>query len=285
MPRSFLITLILAVMVRTTESAKGPSKNSSMRKPKGHVRTGTESLRLGGNKNKKDKKVPGPPPPSISIPAQAPKKKAGGTSQASTPQFNSASAFDAVFNSTVSASNVTSDLNTTMGIFIKLTDGLTSCISYNISDPAAVVEVTDCEQAGETALWEVVESESPILFQLRHLDSQLCIPENPQSPDQPFNCWVYDKTQAIGDTINGLVDCSSPYAAFVGFIDFNNPSFLYNAVCSTGEIGAETDVVLMAYTHDNFTQVLWGEKLLLDIPKSENPYDLNGNWVFEQVPV
>ena len=115
--------------------------------------------------------------------------------------------------------------NTTT-VYIKLTEDPTSCISFNTS-----MEVIDCDLAAEYALWEVVESEDPELIQVRHLASQLCLPENPESPDKEFNCWIDEDKQAIADTINGLVDCTSPYAAYVGFIDPANPSLLYNAIC------------------------------------------------------
>jgi len=161
--------------------------------------------------------------------------------------------------------------------YIKLANDETSCVAMN----ETALEVLDCDEAGDMALWEVLESENPTLFQLRHAESQLCLAENPEFPDRAFNCWITEENQAIADTINGLVECSSPFAAFVGFVDSANPNYLYNAICSTGDVGASSDVVLMAYTLENVTQLLWGEKILLDLPEmtSNATYTLNGDWI------
>jgi hypothetical protein len=166
--------------------------------------------------------------------------------------------------------------NNSTGILIQLS-GEESCISYSNG-----LEVVDCETAGEAAVWIVVESADPALFQLRHAESGLCLPENPESPDEAFSCWIDEDNQAIADTINGLVDCGSDFAAFVGFIDPANPSYLYNAICSTGEVGADSDIVLMAYTVNGETQILWGEKVLLGLSAAgAAPYALDGSWIFE----
>lgn len=172
---------------------------------------------------------------------------------------------------------VNSTIIPSLGTYIKLTGDETSCVSYNTT-----LDVVDCDAAGDSALWEVVESADPTLFQLRHIESDLCIPENPESVDEAFNCWIDEANQAIADTINDLVNCTSPFAAFVGFVDPADPSLLYNAICSTGEVGADSDVVLMAYTVDGTTQLLWGEKVLLDLAAGGNaPFALDGSWFLE----
>jgi hypothetical protein len=158
---------------------------------------------------------------------------------------------------------------------LKLVGEQSACLTFNQS-----LEVINCDAAGDLADWEILESSDPELFQLRHVESQLCLPENPESPERAFDCWISEVDKAVGDTINGLVNCSDPFAAFVGFIDPANPSYLYNAVCSTGNVGAPSDVVLMAYTSGGSTELLWGEKILLDVPQMtvNATYTLSGSF-------
>jgi hypothetical protein len=194
-----------------------------------------------------------------------------------------------VANATEAPTNITeaaeenSDTNTTTIILIKLEADNTTCVSYNASLNTSNLEVIACEEAADQGLWEILATEDPTLIQLRHVDSGLCLPENPELPDSSFQCWMDETNQAIADTINGLVDCSSPFAAFVGFIDGANPSLLYNALCSTGRVGADTDVIMMSYTPEGGdTQLLWGEKVLLELTAG-GPYQLEAGFVFEEV--
>jgi len=177
--------------------------------------------------------------------------------------------------------NVTEEMDITnsTSILIKLAADNSSCVIY--SDSA--MQVVDCALASDKAYWEMIPSSEPSLMQLRHLASGMCLPENPEYPDSAFECWISVAGQAIADTINGLVDCSSDYAAFVGFIDPTNPKLLYNAICTTGEPGADTDVILMAYTPSGGpTQLLWGEKSLLKLTEG-GPFELDAEFVFEIV--
>jgi hypothetical protein len=170
------------------------------------------------------------------------------------------------------------ETNTTT-ILIKLAENNSTCVMYN----GTLLEIVDCDDAGYLGEWEIIESEDPLLMQLRHTASGLCLPENPEFPKSAFECWIQEVDQAIADTINGLVDCSSPYAAFVGFTDADNPSLFYNAVCSTGEVGADTDVILMSYTPSGgATQLLWGEKALLELTAG-GPFELEAGFVFDFV--
>lgn len=168
---------------------------------------------------------------------------------------------------------------TSPGILIKLVENNSTCVTFDSN--TTVLDVMDCDEAGDLAVWEIVESVDPTLMQLRHIESGLCLPENPELPDAAFQCWIDERNQAIADTINGLVDCSSPFAAFVGFIDETNPNMLYNAICSTGEIGADSDVILMAYTPPGAsTQILWGEKILVELTAGA-PFSLESAFFFE----
>jgi hypothetical protein len=167
----------------------------------------------------------------------------------------------------------------TTSILIKAASDNSTCVMYNNS----FLEVVDCDVAGDLGLWEIIASEDPSLMNLRHMASGLCVPENPEFPDSTFDCWIKEGNQAIADTINGLVDCSSSFAAFVGFTDAGNPTLLYNAICSTGEVGADSDVILLSYTpEDGSTILLWGEKILLELTKG-GPYELNAGFYFEEL--
>jgi len=167
----------------------------------------------------------------------------------------------------------------TTSILIKSTSANDTCVMYNNS----LLEVVDCDVAGDLGVWEIIESEDPSLMNLRHIASGLCLPENPEFPDSTFDCWIKEDNQAIADTINGLVDCSTSFAAFVGFTDAGNPTLLYNAICSTDVVGADSDVILLSYTADGAaTVLLWGEKILLELTKG-GPYELNAGFYFEPV--
>jgi hypothetical protein len=161
------------------------------------------------------------------------------------------------------------------------------CMAYD-DTYTSPLRMIDCTSEGALDYWEVIY-ESVDLFKLRHAASQMCIPQNPETPNASFDCFAgFDAPgheQAIADSINGLVDCSSPYAAKIGFTDAINSMYIYNTVCTTGSPGADKDVVFMTYyTTDGAALVMWGEKALLDMPEMVMTHDIRGSWMFEDIP-
>jgi len=143
------------------------------------------------------------------------------------------------------------------------------------------VTMANCAETASRNRWEIVEYTNE-LFKIRHAHSQLCLPQNPEIPNAEFNCFEHSGDgEALADSINGLVSCSSEHAATVGFVDASNPMYLYNDSCFSGASpGLGTDVGLMSYLTPSGAQlVLWGEKVLLDMPDMVTEYSLNAEWV------
>jgi hypothetical protein len=161
------------------------------------------------------------------------------------------------------------------------------CMAYDDTQTSPL-RMINCTSEGTLDHWEVLY-ESFDIFKLRHLASQMCIPQNPETPESSFDCFDgFDSDgnkKAIADSINGLVDCSSPYAATIGFTDATNSMYMYNTICTTGSPGADTDVVFMTYyATDGASLVMWGEKSLLDMPQMVMAHDLRGSWMIQDVP-
>lgn len=155
------------------------------------------------------------------------------------------------------------------------------CIGY-IASQISSLRLIDCTITGEADFWEVVETTTSDLFLLRHAVSQMCIPQNPEFPTLPFDCFAPSGSDvAIADSINDLVGCDTSFAAEIGFIDPVNNMIMYNNACSSGQ---DTDLALMSYTtEDNASLVLWGEKILLGMEEMVEEYQLNGMWQFVDV--
>lgn len=152
------------------------------------------------------------------------------------------------------------------------------CIAYN-STTEFPLRMQDCSVSGEVDKWEIYAITDD-LFKLRHLETQLCIPENPEFPGSNFDCFLPSGSDvAIADSINGLVDCDSANAAVLGFIDSSNSMYLYNTVCVSDEVGADTDVILMTYENeDDVSLVVWGEKVLAGLPEMIEEHNLGADW-------
>jgi hypothetical protein len=172
--------------------------------------------------------------------------------------------------------------DTTRRVQVKRSEDFGKCMGYNalLDSPVRIINCTD---TGVMDDWQVILVTGN-LFRLRHAQTQLCLPENPESPDLSFDCFEQSGPNvAIADSINGLVDCASPYAAVLGFTDSANSMSMYNTICGTA--GDATDVVLMTYTKviGGNPLVLWGEKNLLGMDEMVELHDLSGNWILVDV--
>ncbi|KAL3915509.1 MAG: hypothetical protein SGILL_005620 [Bacillariaceae sp.] len=172
------------------------------------------------------------------------------------------------------------------------------CLAYDATVSQAAVQMVECTtsmiatptRTTQMDLWEILDASSisPFFF-LRHKESQLCIPQNPEFPNQPFDCFRYSgDSEAIADSLNGLVDCNSGFAATMGMEEATGSLYLYNQDCLTEiEPGHETDVILMSYRRadgENGTQIaLWGERVLLDMHHMVEEHRFQGNWTFMDV--
>jgi hypothetical protein len=148
------------------------------------------------------------------------------------------------------------------------------CMGYN-SSLSSPVRLWECSSTGELDWWSV-DSVADDIFKLRHIDSDLCLPQNPEQPGSSFNCfepggpWV-----AEADSINDLVNCTSPHAALVGFLDQTNSLFLYHSNCSA----EGHNITLMSYERTNETTVvLWGEAVLITTDSLAETHGLFGDW-------
>jgi hypothetical protein len=169
------------------------------------------------------------------------------------------------------------------------------CLGY---DPSLAGEgplrMFDCSSADydETIVhWEKIEVTSdnanpgsnpfdnPRLFKLRHADSQLCIPQNPEVPGQPFDCFesMGGDGMVTADSINGLIDCDDgdAYPAVVGHLDESNVMYLQNKDCF--EDGALISLVSFYKPDTDTTLVLWGEQGLFTTV--DLGHDLVGGWI------
>lgn len=172
-------------------------------------------------------------------------------------------------------------------------DNTDECMAYIEGLSEQAVQLVQCSTPSSDSSvvpidhWEVMEVEDG-LFNLRHKTSQLCIPMNPESPDQSFDCFRYSGHEvAIADSINGLVDCATGFAATMGMDLETSIMVLYNTDClEEVEPGHEADVLLMSYGTDgvNGTQiVVWGEKIILDMPDITAQHNFQSEWMLSDV--
>jgi hypothetical protein len=154
------------------------------------------------------------------------------------------------------------------------------CMGYN-SSLTSPLRLWECSSTGELDWWAVdtldtLDSMSDDIFKLRHIDSDLCLPQNPEHPESAFNCFEHSGPLiAEADSINGLVNCTSPYAAVVGFLDQTNSLFLYNSDC----LALGHNVTLMSHARTSETTVaLWGEAVFLTMGNLAETYGLIGDW-------
>lgn len=158
------------------------------------------------------------------------------------------------------------------------------CMFYASGNAFLSVETCSSTGIDNHDHWEKMKMPNG-LFGLRHKNTQKCIPQNPESPDSSFDCFASSgQADAIADRISGLVECSSPYAATMGFLDTYNPMYLYQEQCATGTtFGADADVILMTFVDNGSIIVLWGEKILLDLEGVVTNRGLAGNWYLSNV--
>eukprot|EP00980_Cylindrotheca_fusiformis_P004448 scaffold949_cov90-Cylindrotheca_fusiformis.AAC.1 len=161
------------------------------------------------------------------------------------------------------------------------------CLSYAANDSFVKTEkcsTTTEESSGNDDHWEKIELPNGLLG-LRHRNTQLCIPQNPEHPGSSFDCFASSGAgEAIADRISGLVNCSSPYIASMGFLDSRHPMYLYQEQCASENLTeAEMDVILMTYVENGSNIVVWGEKILLSIANVVSNLKLKGNWSLTNV--
>jgi hypothetical protein len=173
------------------------------------------------------------------------------------------------------------------------------CMAYSTFFSQAKVQMMDCTVSTDGSIepdhWELVIDDSSMnddsntttpLFFLRHKMTQLCIPKNPENPDQPFDCFRYSgEGEAIADSINGLVDCDNGFAAKMAQDDSTGSLYLYNTDCINEiEPGDEMDVIFMSYHRghqSNGTQiVMWGEKIILNMTDLVEQHNFQSEWKF-----
>lgn len=170
------------------------------------------------------------------------------------------------------------------------------CMAYIDDLDVGAVRMVDCSFPGSgddgSVLppidhWEVLDV-SEDLFNLRHKSSQLCIPQNPENPDQSFDCFRNSGNGvAIADSINGLVNCSSEFAALIGLQSNTSTVFMYNTGClNPSEPGH--DFIAMSYkTNDaadsNPTIVVWGERIIMDLPGMVEEFNFQSEWMLLDV--
>jgi hypothetical protein len=169
------------------------------------------------------------------------------------------------------------------------------CMAYMDDLDVGAVQMVGCSvpkrSDGDSELfpidhWEVL-TVSHDLFILRHKLSQLCIPQNPENPDRSFDCFRYSGNGvAIADSINGLVNCSSGFAAWMGLEPETSALFMYNTDCLNATDPGH-DVIAMSYktndgTDSNQTIVMWGEKVIMDLPGLVE-FDFQSEWILLDV--
>jgi hypothetical protein len=216
-----------------------------------------------------------------------------GTTDTTESTLSPTSASQADINGTTSSPTVSpSDAAAVRTVQLLHPDASDECLAYDASIPQASVRMIKCTPTTTDGThmdhWEVMD-ESSGLFYLRHKHSQLCIPMNPEFPDQPFDCFRYSgESEAVADSLNGLVDCNSGFAAIIGLDDATGALYLYNEDCLTNiEPGLETDVILMSYRRghaENGIQIaMWGERILMEMHHLVVQHNFQANWTFVEV--
>ena len=128
--------------------------------------------------------------------------------------------------------------------------------------------------------WSIVPAidNNTVAFFLQNEKTGSCIPKNPDRPYQPFDCFRYSgQNRLVADSISGLVNCSSAFAARLR-IDRENR--IYNADCG------DNDVILMTYNDSNITSkapiLAWGETSIVALPDQADQYNVESEWVMER---
>lgn len=122
-----------------------------------------------------------------------------------------------------------------------------------------------------------------VVFFLQHKNSGNCIPKNPDRPYQPFDCLQYSgQIRLVADSISGLVDCTSIFAAPLGI---DTEGRIYNADCIDDEMDPfrhDSNILLMTYTQTNGTNatpiLVWGERSILERPDEVEQYNIEAEW-------
>ena len=156
-------------------------------------------------------------------------------------------------------------------------------MTYGPNQGKPPLRLVSCSSSSYESLWEkVMVTEN--LYKLRHYDSQLCLPQNPEFPSFPFDCFdsLGGIDMASADSINGLVNCDSDYAAIVGtIISMTGDVMLGLTSCMERD---HHIIILMTYVDDDDDSivVLWGEEILLALDEEDvEQYKLAANWVLE----
>jgi hypothetical protein len=173
------------------------------------------------------------------------------------------------------------------------------CMAHSPKFPQAQIQMINCttsiDGSTEPDHWEMIVIDNTnnttgrLFFFLRHKMTQMCIPQNPEHPDQPFDCFRYSgEGEAIADSINGLVACDSGFAATMVQDDTTGSVYLYNTDCLNEiDTGHEEDVFLMSYHRghqSNGTQiVMWGENIILNMTELVELHNFQGEWEFIDV--
>ena len=156
------------------------------------------------------------------------------------------------------------------------------CVGYLGSDVAQPVRLVSCtETKSDVTLWDKVEV-TDNTYKLRHADSSMCLPQNPEFPSFPFDCFesLGGAEMASADSINGLVDCDSQYAAVLGTLNGQSSSGeVMLGLTSCMDMGQY--IILMTYVDpDGSIIVLWGEEILLSLDdKDVQNYNLVPNFI------
>jgi len=167
-------------------------------------------------------------------------------------------------------------------------DAPNECMTYNSTlDQQFTIYMVNCstdsEESNDEITWELLETTIEDNFYLRHKSSQQCIPQNPESPGKPFDCDRYSrKDQAIADSINGLIDCTSEFAASFGMNTTTNSLQLTNTDCSD-----ELNIIFMSYSRrelpNEIQTIVWGEMILLNLSDIIEEHNFQYEWVFKDI--
>lgn len=171
-----------------------------------------------------------------------------------------------------------------------------------------MIECSTTTVGNELDYWELIMVDNN-MFLLRHKSSGLCIPKNPEHPDQPFDCFRYSgNSVAIADSFNGLVDCSTDFVATMGWHSTTGSLYLYNTDCmststaeaeqsgdrSSNSSTAANDVIFMSYQKkhggggDNNNETppqvaMWGEQILMTMPHLVQQHNFQALWIMVEV--
>ncbi|KAG7337205.1 hypothetical protein IV203_013851 [Nitzschia inconspicua] len=171
-------------------------------------------------------------------------------------------------------------------------DAPEECIAYDATKSESAVQMIECSNTvngTESDHWQIIMVDTN-RFLLRHTVSGLCLPKNPEHPDQPFDCFRYSgDSVAIADSINGLADCHTEFAATMEWNSNSSSLHLYNADClsETDSHEAGSNVIFMSYKRghgSNQTQiVMWGEQILMSMPDLVQQHSFQASWIMVEV--